>query len=324
MSTADDAASTPSGSTQWSRIPERGSLWAIEFGAWCHRKLGRPFGLALAHLGVGYLFLTDRAGRRASRAYLRRVGTTAQGRRSLRRPPGLFHSFLHYRAFALSILDRVDMWLGRGSRFGLEVHGSEHFDWLEKTGSGAIVMGAHLGSFDALRLLADRQHWIANVLMFTAHARRINTIFRELSADAEARVIEVDPHSVQSVFEIRSCLRRGELVAILGDRVEAGDRRRTSRVPFLGDAVELPQAPFLLASLLGAPVLLMLALRTGSAHYTIFIEKLAERIDVTRQARDKAVTELMTAYAGRLEEYCARYPYQWFNFFDYWGDAPRA
>ena len=160
--------------------------------------------------------------------------------------------------------------------------------------------------------------------MFTANAQRINAIFREISPDVDARVIQVDPGSVQSVFAVRECIERGEVVAILGDRVEVGDRGRASRVPFFGDGVDLPQAPFLLGALLGCPVVLMLALRAGNGRYEVFAEPLAEGVRASRAERDKLVSELLTAYASRLEHYCKRAPLQWFNFFDYWGDASRG
>jgi predicted LPLAT superfamily acyltransferase len=157
--------------------------------------------------------------------------------------------------------------------------------------------------------------------MFTANAPRINRIFRELSPEMEARMITVDPNSVASVFAIRERLRRGEHVAILADRIEIGDRDRAVRVPFLGGEVSLPQAPMLLAGLLGCPVFVMVALRHGAGRYRVFVESLSERVELPRSGRETAVTEWVTRYASRLEHYCLMEPYQWFNFFDYWGDA---
>ncbi len=53
---------------------------------------------------------------------------------------------------------------------------------------------------------------------------------RRCAPEVGARVIQVDPGSIDSVFEIRACLKRGELVAILGDRMEPGDQGRASRI----------------------------------------------------------------------------------------------
>jgi predicted LPLAT superfamily acyltransferase len=295
-------------------------MWGMRFTVWCYRTLGRSVGVVLIHAIVAYFFLTDAAGRRASIAYLRRVAATRSGRAALGRQPGTWASFLRYREFGLSILDRLAIWAGRSDDFEYAVEGEEHCDRLAAEGRGGIVLGAHLGNFDALRLLAERQQRVVHVLMFTAHAQRINTIFRELSPDVELKVIEVDPNSVRTAFTIRECVRRGELVSILADRVEPGDQSRASSVPLLGGAIELPQAPFLLATLLACPVLLMLAFRTGPGRYDVFTEKLTDGLRPAPREREKGVNELLTAYAGRLEHYCTKYPYQWFNFYDYWGD----
>jgi predicted LPLAT superfamily acyltransferase len=307
---------------RWARIAERGSLWGLRFTAWLFRAAGRGPTLVLVTLIVAYFFLTDRAGRRASAAYLRRVYATEAGRAVLGHAPRAWDSFLHYRAFALSIVDRLAIWFGKTDEFQLATHGFEPFDRLAEQKRGAIVLGAHLGSFDVMRMLAVRNRTVVNVLMFTVNAQRINQIFRELSPEVETRVIHVNPASVEAVFEVRRCLARGEHVAILGDRIEPGDRHRACRVPLLGGEVLLPQAPFLLASLLGCPVLLVVALRRGPQRYDVFTEQLAEQVRLPRVGREEAVRELLTTYAARLEHHCQRAPYEWFNFYDYWGDAP--
>jgi predicted LPLAT superfamily acyltransferase len=318
------SSETANSSTRWTRIAERGSLLGLRITVWCYRWLGRRACVALANAVVAYFFLTDRAGRRASRAYLRRVAAHPRGRARLGPAPGAWHSFLRYRAFGLTLVDRLAIWSGHSRDLDFEVHGIELVDRLHERKQGALVIGAHLGSFDAMRLLAERTKTHVNVLMYTEHAQRINRIFRELAPEVAERVIAVDPTSVHSVFEVRERLARGEVVALLGDRVEPGDRGRVSRVSFLGDPVDLPQAPFLLAHLLGCPVLLMIALRAGDRRYEVFTEKLCDRVRLSRRDRDKQLGELLTAYAGRLEHWCLEAPHQWFNFYDYWGDAERA
>jgi predicted LPLAT superfamily acyltransferase len=270
---------------------------------------------------VTYFFLTDAPGRRASLAYLRRVHAMPEGRHALPRPPGRRECYRHYRTFALAIVDRLAIWFGRGDEFEFVSHGLDYIDRLAEQGRGALLLGAHLGSFDALRLLARRAGRTVNVLMFTANAERINRVLRELAPEIEDRVISVDPSSVQSVFTIRERLRRGEHVAILADRIEIGDRDRALRIPFLGGLVELPQAPILLAGLLGCPLVSIVALREGPGRYRAHLDLLAERVDLPRADRTAAVAELLTSYARRLEHHCLAAPYQWFNFFDYWGDA---
>jgi predicted LPLAT superfamily acyltransferase len=323
------AASAEAGSgaqtAGWSRIAERGSIWGIRFTVWCYRHFGRRLSLPLVHAIVSYFFLTDARGRRASLAYLRRIHADPRGRAKLRRPPGLRECFRHYRSFALAIVDRLAIWFGRDEDFEFETHGLDYVDRLAEQGRGALILGSHLGSFDALRLLAKRAGSTVNVLMFTANAQRINQVFREVAPEVEQSVIHVDPGSVQSVFTIRERLRRGEHVAILADRIEVGDRDRAIRTPLLGAPVWLPQAPILLAGLLGCPLVSVLALRQGPARYEVFVDVLADQVKLPREGREVVVAALLAAYAARLEAYCLRQPYQWFNFFDYWHDeAPEA
>ena len=304
----------------WTRIAERGSIWGIRFTVWCYRRFGRRVSLPLVYAVATYFFLTDARGRRASRAYLRRVHADPRGRESLPRPPGLRESFRHYQSFGLAIVDRLAIWFGRERDFEFTTHGLDYVDRLATQGRGALILGSHLGSFDALRLLAKRAGSAVNVLMFTANAQRINQVLKEVAPELEAHVIGVDPSSVQSVFTVRERLRRGEHVAILADRIEAGDRDRSLDVSLLGGAAPLPQAPILLAGLLGCPLVSVVALRDGPGRYQVHVDVLAERVELPRDDRDAAVAQLLTRYAGHLERYCLQRPYQWFNFFDYWRD----
>jgi predicted LPLAT superfamily acyltransferase len=289
----------------------------------CYRLFGRPLSLVLVHAIVAYFFLTGRSQRRASLAYLGRVAAVPEGAEALGRPPGLWASFLQFRAFALCIFDRLVLWFGRGRPLTFEVNGREHFDRLLSPTCGAIVVGAHLGSFDALRALADRDGRTVNVLMYTEHAPRINAVFRALSPDVALRVIQVERDSMATVLQIRACIERGELVAMLGDRVEPAERGRTRAVTLLGGRIEVPEAPYLLAGLLECPLFFMVALRERGPRYRVFAEVLADRVEFSRGERDKRIQELAAAYAGRLEHYLLRAPYQWFNFYDVWSEGGR-
>lgn len=311
-------------SPAWVQMTERGTLLGLRAVVACYRWFGRPLSVLLVNAIALYYFLTLPAARRASRAYLGRIASRPEGLAALGGRTGSWATFLHIRAFAMSILDRLVLWFGRKGDLEFEVTGTERCQSLLRPDRGAIIVGAHLGSFDALRVLADKDDLVVNVLMYTRNAERINSFLRELSPDAQVRVLQAGEGSVDTVLKIRACIGRGELVAILGDRVEPGDRGRSVRVPFLGDPVSLPEGPFFLAGLLGCPIFFMVALRVAPAFYRVHAEVLAERVKLARAERDKTIHEVATAYAGRLEHYCTLAPYEWFNFFDFWGDHASA
>jgi len=306
-----------SASPLWTHVSERGSSWGLRFAVACYRTFGRPLTLVVVHLIIVYFYLTDGPGRRASLAYLRRVHALAGADSDA---PGYWQSFLHYRMFALSIFDRVAFWLGRADQFDLDFNGEELFARVIAEGRGAIIVGSHLGSFDAMRLLAHQAGVVVNVLMFTDHAPLLNSIFRELSPQSELHVIRADPSSMKTAFEVRSRIERGELVAILADRIEPGDRGSVHRTRFLGSPADFPTGAFMLATVFGCPVVHMVGLRRSARRYEITAELLSEAVVVPRKDRRDHIEKLVERYAARLEHFCLEAPYQWFNYYDFWAD----
>ncbi len=283
-----------------------------------YERLGRRFSRALLHPIAAYFLLRDHASRGPSRRYLERIRAHPEGRRRLRGGPGFFGSYWHYHEFALQILDRMVLW-GHGlSDLRMDHQGSEHLFALKREGRGGILIGAHLGSWDMPRQLAGGHGLTLNVVMYTAHAERINHFFQSLDPTSRMRVLSPALDSVSTAFEIKACLDRGELVGIMGDRLPAGAGETPIVIDFLGLPMAFPLSPFRLACLLGVPAFLSLCLRKGDAHYEAIVRPLAEARKVPRHECDKAAAELARAWVRSLEQACLDHPYQWFNFYDTW------
>lgn len=313
-----DARPSPDAESGWRSASERGSRLALGFLAWAFRIVGdAPLRPLMAPIAAYYTLFAV-AGRRASRIYLERLDRFH--RRGVRRSP-LRDTYRHFRSFAGVLLDRFSFWTGRYDDFEISVHGREHMGKYIEGGTGALLVGAHLGSFDVLRVIARDAGIRVNVLMYSSNAPRFNDTLRALDPTCDVRAIEIGPTSVGSAIEIRRCVERGEFVAVLGDRVPEGGRNRISYASFLGERAPFSQGPFLLSMILGLPVILCLALKTGRRRYDIFLETLAEADPVPTKDRSKVSEERVQAFATRLEHYCARVPYQWFNFYDFWAET---
>lgn len=308
----------------WYAHRERGSSLGMRFTVWFYRRLGAGIARLLVYPIVFYFFLTDAASRRASRRFLTRVHAHPEGARTLGGVPGIVSVFRHHLEFGFSILDRAGFWLRDTSGVEIRIHGGEHLKRIVDEKRGALVLGSHLGSFDVMRVAADEESPIRiNVLMFTRHATRINAIFDQLAADQprdreKVRVIPVEHGSIQHILDARSCIRNGEVVAILADRVPPGESHRVSIAKFLGESARFPTGPIHVAELLGCPVLFMTGLRTGAGRYEVHVEPFADPITIPSDDRCAAVGRYCQAYADLLASYCCRAPYQWFNFFDFW------
>jgi predicted LPLAT superfamily acyltransferase len=308
----------------WVQKSERGNWGWLRFGLWSYKNFGR-LGLATVLVPItAYFVIFDRVCRRSSREWLATAWATVQGRAALRRRPGLLRTWSHVYKFATTVGDRMILWAGGAKDFHIDHTGGERLLELAGQGRGAILVGAHLGSFDMLRLISSQYGLRVNVLMFTEHAERVNQFFESFGSGSQVRVISVDPGSIQSAFEVKACLDRGEFVGILADRVHPGGRERPMGLQFAGRRAAFPLSPFLLGVVLGAPVFLSLCLSTGWMRYYAVTEPLFEGGRVPRAEREKVAQELLEAWVRRFEHYSLQAPLQWFNFYDFYGDGLRA
>jgi len=306
----------------WGSIPERGSMLALRFLLAVYRTLGRRACLLMLHPISLYFTILASGARRASRGYLETLWATDKGRRALGHAPRLRDVFHHIHEFSINIFDRLVSWSGNLGELEFRHRGSEVLFELAASGNGAFLVGAHQGSFDMMRLLADKYAMTVNVLMFTKHATRINTFFEQLDPNSRVRVLEIEPGSLKTAFAIRECIARGEFVGILADRIHPGARDRPVFVDFLGRPTAFSLSPFVLASVIGCPVVHTQCIRLDERTYESSAKVLTDGLDPHLPRRRKAEA-LLRAFVAEIEETCYRAPYQWFNFFDYWDESSR-
>jgi predicted LPLAT superfamily acyltransferase len=182
---------------------------------------------------------------------------------------------------------------------------------------GAILLGAHLGSFEAMRAAAEKYDVPLWIVADFSNAERINGMLELLAPNLMMRAIGVDPSNPSSMIQIKEVLERGELVAILADR-NTERRDRSVAVPFFGQKAYFPAGPYVLAHVLGCPVLLVYGLFSAPNRYDLYCEPFESRISLPRRTRGEAIEALASRYADRLEARARMAPYNWFNFYDFW------
>lgn len=308
----------------WARRVERGTVLSLRFARFLYRKLGREgMGLLLWPIAA-YFYVSSPLERRVSREWLEAVWNTPGGRAALGQRPGWRLILRHMHAFAKNINDRMVLWAGEVDAFSIDHRGGEALLALAREGRGAILLGAHLGSFDMLRLISKQYGLRVNVLMYTDRSERVTSFFESLGGESGVRVLRLDPGSVHAAFEIRACLARGEFVGILADRVHAGGRERPVETLFVGRPAAFPLSVFLLGVVLGAPMFLSLCTSTGDARYFAVTEPIFAGGPVPRGDREKAACEALEKWVRRFEAHCLATPLQWFNFYDFFRDGLSA
>jgi predicted LPLAT superfamily acyltransferase len=134
---------------------------------------------------------------------------------------------------------------------------------------------------------------------------------------AASKTIQVDTLGPESVIRMQSKIESGEWIATMADRTSVAHADRSVSCDFLGAPAQFPEGPFILASLLSCPVYQLFCLRKDGV-YSVYLEKIADPLELPRATRQEALQKVVKRYAARLEEHCLASPYQWYNFFDFW------
>lgn len=295
----------------WLEERERGSRGATRLMKWLALLCGRRIARLLLYPICAYFLAFSPRGRSASRQYL----ALALGRPV--RPADLWR---HWFTFAATVLDRVYFADGRLGRFDIEIRG---LDLLRRTlakGRGCLLLGAHLGSFELLRTLAPLENLSVNVVMYESNAANITEVVNA-RLDPAIRERIIVPGGADTMLQIAECLAGGELVGMLGDRSAGSEKTVTCR--FFGRDAAFPQGPLRLALSLRAPVYLVAGLYEGGKRYVVHLEPFCEEPSADSADRVAWVREWAQRYAARLEDFCRLAPYNWFNFYDFWGRSPR-
>jgi predicted LPLAT superfamily acyltransferase len=313
MSEAAPAPGAEDGSPRegWTDVGERGSVLAIQTAIFVATFFGRTVGRAIARLVAFYYWLFAARARTHARDYLRRV---------LQREPSSGEVFTQILRFAQTTLDAFFLVAGKTAPFRVTTTGHQHLASLRDGKRGAILLGAHLGSFYAMRAQSDVENLPLYAVVYTKNARRINDALERIDPGKNAKLIQMG-EGIDFVLRIKELIEGGAIVAILADRApastgEGGARTVTARL--LGSPARFPAGPYLLASMLRCPVYLTFGLYRDPNRYDLYCEPFAERIELPRKEREEALASYAQRYADRLEHYVRLAPDNWFNFYDFW------
>jgi phosphatidylinositol dimannoside acyltransferase len=277
-----------SDSAFWRRALQAG---VVHGPAWFVRSSPPLFGLGFA---LGMPAMRERVSQN-----LRRAGVEPSAR-------AVAEVFCQY---AWSLTEAFAMGHGRGDRIRAVVEGDEAFRRAIAMKRGVVVLTAHTsGWYAAGPVLGEA--WAIDVVAVMQRER--DHAAAELQQNARAtlgvKVVYVGDDPL-SALPLLGQLRRGGVVAMQIDRAAPG--QRTVAVPLLGEDVPLPEGPFALASLSGAPILTVMARRTGHLEYAL---EVGEPIVLPPRASAERLRQGALEVARRLEGFVRRHPTHWFDF----------
>ncbi|WP_333913795.1 glycosyltransferase family 2 protein [Vibrio coralliirubri] len=304
----------------WSRTQERGTVLGIKLLLAVYTLLGRGvFNLILRGV-MRYYHLTGKRARNASEQYLFQLKAYAE-QQSIELPAELT-SYNHLLSFGHTMLDKLAAWKGDFSADNLTIHGQDQFESMVANKQGVLILGSHLGNIELCRALGRRHSNIKiNALVFTEHAERFNSVMKAVNPQSDLNLIQVTSMGPDTAILLQQKLEQGEWIVIVGDRTSTSKESRSVWAEFLGKKAPFPQGPFMLASVLKAPVFLLFGLRDDSQskpHFNVYFEHFSDKIELPRKTREQSLQQVVQKYADRLQHYTLKAPLQWYNFFNFW------
>src|SRR5271170_2542801 len=296
----------------WIRHRERGSIALLRIMAFISLRLGRRLSRIPLHGIAIYFFLFAPDARHHSRRYLRLA---------LARSPSARDRYRQILSFATTIHDRVYLINGQFEKFNITCEGERLMRAQSDSGRGALLMGAHMGSFEVMHSLGRLQHGLSvTMAMYEENARKINAVLAAIAPHLVSDIVSLG--RIDAMLNIAERLDRGAFIGVLGDRTLG--REPVQAVTMLGECAYLPTGPMRAAAILRCPVFFMAGLYRGKNNYHVVFERVADFSATPAAARNLAVHSAIERYAAVLDQHCRSDPYNWFNFFDFWHTQPEV
>ena len=297
--------------TDWKVNKEISSSVFVYLLYYIHLFIGRAFMLVLLKMIAVYQALTNKAAVKASRKYLSKILSTEVSRKDV---------INHFYNFAIVNYDRLNFVSSNFEPYTIntiieESEGSAHLSQIK--GDGGIIVTSHVGSFDFIRCLGTFHK--NQLVCIVIDAKHNSNIYNFLLKQAKMKLEVIDSSCSKGIdlaFNIYDKVKMGYQVGIMADRhIQA---EPIQKFLFLGEWAYFPTGIFSLAARMDIPIKACFGLCVGNAVYDFYLYNLRKEEDVKLDEKKQLSIKLQKRYIEHLEFIVKKYPYNWFNFYDFW------
>lgn len=278
----------------------RGALSGYKFFVFLLRNVGVSFAYKFLKIIVFYYYLF------APKAFSN-IYYTYRRRLDFGFFKTIFGIYRNYGIFGQTLLDRFVAMAGIKNKLTFNFDGEEYIRKMAEDGKGGFLISAHLGNWEIAGHLLKRIPARFNIVMLDSEREKIKNYIESEIEERPVNFIFIR-NDLGHIFEMNNALRRGEIICIHADRFIEGVK--TYHAEFLGKKARFPSGPFELAHKLKVPYAFVFAVKESNTHYHFF----SNEYKVSREGPESIFHE----YIDQLEEKVRKYPYQWFNYYDFW------
>ncbi|UYL09599.1 DUF2062 domain-containing protein [Bdellovibrio sp. SKB1291214] len=218
--------------------------------------------------------------------------------------------------FAQTLVDRAVQRESKELVFGYELDDSvqSFVQNVEKSPKGLVAVASHVGGWElAMTFFAG----LPSEKKMLAVMHGIPGQYAHQSSQSSKAEVVFFNLSENTILKIKDHLNEGHFVGMMGDRPVS---RSLDLRLFFGKLAAFDTTPMRVALASQAEIYFVFAFKTKDMKYKVFTFKADS---VSHLPREEQVGNLLTQYVARLEEVINQYPEQWFNFFNFFSDAPK-
>jgi predicted LPLAT superfamily acyltransferase len=231
---------------------------------------------------------------------------------------GWFHLYCAWKQFLNFTHVYLDRFIQREVRdIAYTMEGRHHVVSAHQQKKGGILLMSHMGNWEMAAHLLTKAIADLQLLLYMGvrDKEAIEKIQKQSIRRDGIRIIAVD-QSGGSPFDIMEGIRflqDGGLVSMAGDVVWRDDQRTVSG-SFLGRRVRIPEAPFVLSLVSGAPLIVFFAFRTDIGTYEFSALPPIQVTAPTRELRRPSIQAAVQTYLDHMEAALRRHPFEWYHF----------
>lgn len=226
----------------------------------------------------------------------------------------VWYVFLNHFVFGQVIIDRFAVYAGR--KFHFVYDGKEMIDDCFMRPEGLVILSSHTGNYE-----------LAGCSLNTKKGKRVHALVYagETEAIMENRGRVLGSHSTEMIpvlndmshiFLMNAAIDEGDAVSMPADRLLGS--KKTFPCKFMGEEASLPAGPFVFAAQKEVPVFAVFVMKLRATRYRLIVRRLDGDETATVSSMRVRAALLAKKYAAILESVVEEYPYQWFNYFDFW------
>tara|TARA_B100000795_G_scaffold85940_1_gene62479 strand:+ start:20117 stop:20986 length:870 start_codon:yes stop_codon:yes gene_type:complete len=202
------------------------------------------------------------------------------------------------------LIDNLSILTKHSAKYSYSQTGEKYLIDLIDNSQAAILISAHLGSWNIAGELLKKQNGAVNVVMFDGEAKKIKKLIERNVGESNYKIIAVK-NDFSHLIKIKKAVDNGELICIHADRYIEG--AKTINTKIFGKEVFLPSGPFEIASKLNIPYTFVFAIKESIFHYQFSATK--PQLSISPQV-------IADDFANILSQKLSLYPDQWFNYFN--------